>query len=210
MTTIFITGTGTEIGKTWVAVELVAELRRRGHPVSARKPAQSFGSDERGTTDAELLAAATGETPTAVCPPHRWYETPMAPPMAATALEQPAFTIADLAAETIVSTAGITFVEGAGGPRSPIAADGDNVDLARVIGVDLIVLVADAGLGTINAVELSTHAFHDSETLVFLNWFNPHQDLHRRNLEWLAGAGHRIATAVEALADAIEQRVSQF
>jgi dethiobiotin synthetase len=67
--------------------------------VAARKPAQSFSPDDAQFTDAHVLVAATGEEPTVVCPSHRWYPVPMAPPMAAVALDQPPFTIADLVAE---------------------------------------------------------------------------------------------------------------
>lgn len=206
MTTIFVAGTGTDVGKTWVTVQLIAELRARRHQVFARKPAQSFTLDERGTTDAELLAAATGEAPMTVCPPPRWYETPMAPPMAAAALGRPRFTIADLAAETTTSADGITFVEGAGGPRSPLAEDGDNVAFARAIGARFVILVAHAGLGTINAVELSVAALSGFETITMLNRFDA-IELHERNRAWLERAGHSIATSVGGLADQLEARI---
>lgn len=207
MTTLFVAGTGTEVGKTWVAGRLIAALGTRGYPVRARKPAQSFDPVELGSTDAELLARATGEAPTTVCPEHRWYATPMAPPMAAAALGRPEFTIATLIAEIVIPTDGITIVEGAGGPRSPIASDGDNVDLARALRASLVVLVADAGLGTINAVELSVAAFGGFETLVVLNRWTE-SDLHRRNAQWLREAGHRVVTAVEDLASALDARLS--
>lgn len=206
MTTIFVTGTGTGVGKTWILARLVAELRGRAKAVHARKPVQSFTAEERGRTDADLLGAATGEPPTLVCPAHRWYEIPMAPPMAADVLGLPPFTIADLARETAIGS--ITFVEGAGGPRSPLADDGDNVDYARALGASLAVLVADAGLGTINAVELCTAALTGFETLVMLNRYEPDLDLHRRNRGWLTAAGHRIATTVGDLADLVEPRLS--
>ena len=130
--TVFVTGTGTEIGKTWTLVRLLTELRGRGHQVVARKPAQSFAPDELGGTDAELLGAATDASAVAVCARHRWYAIPMAPPMAADALGLPPFTLAELVREMALDGAGsaAVFVEGAGGPRSPIASDGDNVDLA--------------------------------------------------------------------------------
>lgn len=205
MTTIFVTGTGTDVGKTWVLARLIAELRSRGTAAHARKPAQSFTADERGRTDADLLGAATGEPPTIVCPAHRWYETPMAPPMAAAVLGLPPFTISDLARETAIES--ITFVEGAGGPRSPLADDGDNVDYARALGASLAVLVADSGLGTINAVELCTAALTGFETLVMLNRYEPDLDLHRRNRDWLGAAGHRTAITIAGLADLVEPRL---
>ena len=46
----------------------------------------------------------------------------------------------------------------AGGVRSPQAVDGDATDVLAALGPDVVVLVADAGLGTINAVRLSMDA----------------------------------------------------
>src|SRR5262249_28085163 len=66
-----IAGTGTEVGKTYVAVQLARALRERDIPVAARNPVQSFAGGDTAPTDADLLARATGEAPLAVCPPHR-------------------------------------------------------------------------------------------------------------------------------------------
>ena len=79
---VVVAGTGTEIGKTWVAARLARDLRATGYEVIARKPAQSFDPGD-SSTDAHVLAAATGEEPSMVCPRHRWYPAAMAPPMAA-------------------------------------------------------------------------------------------------------------------------------
>jgi len=186
---VLVVGTGTEIGKTWVACRLARALRRRGLIVAARKPVQSFAlGDDAADTDAALLALATGDHPAAVCPRHRWYPLAMAPPMAAEALGRPAFTIADLVAELAWPPAvGVGLVEAAGGVRSPLAADGDAVDLATALRPERVVLVADAGLGTISGVRLSAAALAQWPTTVVLNRFDPGDDLHERNRAWLAG-----------------------
>ena len=87
-------------------------------------------------------------------------------------------------------------MESGGGVRSPLALDGDSVRLARLVPFDLVVLVADAGLGMINDVRLAVEALDGTApVLVALNRFDPGEELHRRNLAWLAGrdglAGHR-------------------
>jgi len=190
---VVVVGTGTEVGKTWVAAHLLRDLRAEGVEVSARKPAQSFGPEDR-TTDAHVLGAATGEDPTDVCPRHRWYTVPMAPPMAADALGRPPFTIADLVAETVwpIPSPRFGLLETAGGVRSPQAADGDAITLIEELQPDVVLLVADAGLGTINDVRLSLEAIdrgaHVATPLVLLNRFDPGDDLHRRNRSWLTGA----------------------
>jgi dethiobiotin synthetase len=189
---VLVTGTGTEVGKTWVAAAVLRHLAAAGHRVAARKPAQSFGPADRAeSTDAAVLGAATGEAPTTVCPPPRWYPVAMAPPMAAAALGRPSFAVADLVAEVRWPAAtAVGLVEAAGGVRSPQATDGDAVALGRVLRPDVVVLVADAGLGTINDVRLAVDALTVSTgvpapVVVVLNRFDPGDDLHRRNRDWL-------------------------
>jgi dethiobiotin synthetase len=199
---VAVVGTGTDVGKTWVAARLLTDLRAAGLRVAARKPAQSFEpDDDPAGLDAAVLGAATGEPPEEVCPPHRWYGIPMAPPMAAERLGRPPFTIQDLMSELRwppdMDAVDVGLVETAGGIRSPLAADGDCLDLCGALAPDVIVLVADAGLGTINAVRLTLDALGPlaALTVVVLNRFDPESDLHRRNLEWLSGRdGRRLVT----------------
>jgi len=79
----------------------------------------------------------------------------------------------------------VALVEGVGGTRSPIADDGDSVDLAAHLKPDLVVLVADASLGTINAVRLSLASLEGHPVAVVLNRYDDADDLHRRNRFWL-------------------------
>jgi dethiobiotin synthetase len=187
---VAVVGTGTDVGKTWVAARLLADLRAAGLRVAARKPAQSFGpGDDPTTLDASVLGAASGEPPESVCATHRWYEVAMAPPMAAEMLGRPAFSIGDLVAELRwpSDAVDVGLVETAGGVRSPLAADGDCLALCVALAPDMVVLVADAGLGTINAVRLTIDALHavPAVTVVVLNRFDSSSDLHVRNREWL-------------------------
>jgi dethiobiotin synthetase len=187
---VAVVGIGTDIGKTWVAARVLTDLRTAGVHIAARKPAQSFDpDDDPAGRDAAVLGAATDEPPEQVCPPHRWYDVPMAPPMAADVLGRPAFTINELIAELAwpQHPVDVGLAETAGGVRSPLAADGDCLDYCAVLAPDLVVLVADAGLGTINAVRLNVAALAPLgvPTVVVLNRFDAGSDLHRRNLDWL-------------------------
>jgi dethiobiotin synthetase len=186
---VVVVGTATEIGKTWVTCQLIRRLRSPKVLVSARKPAQSFDPCVDAAalaTDADLLAEATREPVWVVCPPHRWYETPMAPPMAAASLGRPRFTGADLLAEiTWPAGADFGFVETAGGVCSPLADDVDSAEFARLIDPDRTILVADAGLGTISAVRLALRALAPLDTVVFLNRYDATDELHQRNRDWL-------------------------
>jgi len=176
---VLVTGTATEIGKTWFTSATATALRGHGLRVAARKPVQS--AEAGSATDAELLAAATDEDPARVCPAARTYKLAWAPPMAADELGLPPFSIADLVAETTWdANTDVGLVEGVGGPHSPLASDGDTVDLARALEPDLVVLVADAGLGTVNAVRLSAPVFAGRPLLVALNRYGV-DPLHARN-----------------------------
>jgi dethiobiotin synthetase len=207
-----VTGTGTEVGKTWVAEAVIGRLRAAGRTVAVRKPAQSYSPEDQ-TTDADRLAAASGEPVSEVCPPHRWYPLAMAPPMAAAALGLLPPTLADLAEEVASGwpVSGTEFgltdfglVEGAGGVASPLALDGDTGDLAQAVGADLAILVAEAGLGTINLVRLSVKALRPLPAVVFLNRFHPGRDLHERNRCWLEGRdGLTVVTDIETLVAAL-------
>jgi len=204
---LFVTGTGTEVGKSYVTAALARALRARGADVHARKPVQSFATTDT-STDADVLAAATGEKPYAVCPEHRWLGTPLAPPMAADALALPSFTIADLVAELNVPPSGITLVEGAGGLLSPLASDGDSATLIAACRPEVTVLVADAGLGTINLVRLCASVLAQPP-IVYLNRFDARDDLHRRNADWLTTRERlEIVTDPETLATKVTTTTS--
>lgn len=202
---VVVAGTATEIGKTWVAARLIECLRDRGCAVAVRKPAQSFDAGDEGSTDADVLAAAAGVAPGDVCPPHRWYAVPMAPPMAAEHLGEPRIALQELIDElTWNGPANVALVETAGGVRSPIAHNGDTVDLVVAIDADLVVLVADAGLGTVNAVRTSAAALRPWPCVVVLNRFDAGDELHQRNLEWLHQRdGFDVVTTIDELADAV-------
>lgn len=205
---IGIVGTATDIGKTWASAELARSLRSSGHAVVARKPAQSFDPDDAGPTDAAALAHATGENPDDICPPERSYTLPMAPPMAAAALGLEPVGMADLlAAVRWPEGADFGLLETVGGVCSPVALDGHSADLVRLADVDEVVLVADAGLGTIDAVRTATPALYRAP-IVFLNRFDQMSDLHRRNLVWLRDVdGVTAETTVAGLAGRLAEAV---
>jgi dethiobiotin synthetase len=177
---VVVAGTGTAVGKTWVTAALARLL---APDVAVRKPVQSF---DQHPTDAEVLAEASGETADAVCPPHRSYELAVAPFMAAARLGRPPFTLADLLRELRWPLVGTGLIEAAGGVRSPMSSDGaDTVDLCDALRPDRVVLVADAGLGTLNVVRLCVDALASHRVTVFLNRFDAAEQLHVDNHAWL-------------------------
>ena len=206
---VVVTGTGTEVGKTWWTAAVARSLRAVGVRVGARKPVQSFapGDDVAGLTDAQVLAAVTDADPEAVCPLHRWLATPMAPPMAAAALGLAPFTVADLVAET-VWPAGVDLglVEGAGGLRSPLAADGDTRDLIVAVDPDVVLVVADAALGMIHQVRavrdsLAAVGVEPGRIVVAANRLTAGDPVPPATLDWLRDRdGFTVVTDPGALA----------
>ena len=182
---IAVVGTHTEVGKTWVGQQLLRTWRASGLSVAARKPVQSFDPGS-APTDAELLASASGEDVHAVCPAHRWYARAMAPPMAADVLDRSRITLADLIDELAWPvSAQLGLVETVGGVLSPLAHDGSSLDLVRLLAPDDVLLVADASLGTINAIRLCMQVLASYRVHVLLNRYDSSNELHRLNAEWL-------------------------
>jgi len=149
MSTIFITGAGTEVGKTLAGCALIRQLRERGRAVAAYKPVLS-GYDPAApqTSDAGRLLTALGEpvTPQAI---HRIaplrFDAPLSPPDAARR-EGAELHLADLIGrcrERMAASEGLLIIEGAGGVMSPIAQDGLNIDLMAALGAPVVLCAAN-------------------------------------------------------------------
>ncbi len=162
---LFITGTDTGVGKTFVAAAIVKTLKCRKTRVGALKPVAT-GATREGPSwraeDAESLIAALGcgvET-RRVTP--LVYEEPLAPCVAAQRAGTPLFHADLLAAVTEALTwwsdrANLMIVEGVGGLLCPLAADSTVADLAIALDYPLII-VAHRGLGTLNHTLLTVEA----------------------------------------------------
>jgi dethiobiotin synthetase len=159
---VFITGTDTDVGKTWVAAGLTAALKEKGRNAVYFKPIQSGCPPEGGRlipTDARLAKDVAGLTePLEVLTPIA-LRLPLAPGVAAAQagvevdLERIAAGVRDLATRY-----DFLVVEGAGGLYVPlIGMDFLVLDLIRWLGLPLVV-VAKSGLGTINHTVLTVKA----------------------------------------------------
>lgn len=151
---LFITGTGTGVGKTYVTALIAEQLHRGGKRVGVYKPVAS-GCEPRGerlaAPDAIALWEAAGRPGAleAVCP--QLFQAPLAPHLAARA--EGKRVDASLLREGIAvwrESSEIVLVEGAGGLMSPLSDDDYNADLAAEFGYRLVVVSANE-LGTINA-----------------------------------------------------------
>jgi dethiobiotin synthetase len=154
---LFVTGTGTEVGKSVAAAVIARAGHARGERVAVFKPAVS-GLDEGGEADHELLrrASGSGQSDDEIAP-YR-YGPPVSPHLAAelagAAIEPAALRAAAAAA---AASADLLVCEGVGGLLVPLTAGYLVRDLALDLGYPLVV-VAPAGLGTINHTLLTVEA----------------------------------------------------
>jgi len=158
---IFVTGTGTSVGKTWVGKHLVSTLCRNGIDVLPRKPVESGWSDDITQTDAWLLANAANKVDeiNIICP--NQFKSPVSPVRAA-AIEGKELFLDTLQMQCITDYKNKQFlyVEGAGGFYSPLCTDGLNADLASALNLPIL-LVVDNRLGCINHALLNAEAIYN-------------------------------------------------
>ncbi len=154
---LFVTGTDTGVGKTEVSCALVAQARASGVDAVAMKPAQS-GVTPGEPSDADRLHAASGgvEPLEALCPYS--FAAPLAPAVAAR-LEGRAVSLEAIVerARALASRHDALLVEGAGGLLVPLTERETYADLAVALGLPVLV-VARAGLGTVNHTALTVEA----------------------------------------------------
>ncbi|MBN2216835.1 MAG: dethiobiotin synthase [Pirellulales bacterium] len=178
---LFITGTDTEVGKTYIAALVARDLRERGCRVGVYKPAASGARRIDGrlvADDAVQLWEAAGRPGRLdeVCP--QVFEAPLAPHLAAQAegkqLNAPLLLDG---IEPWQKQYEFVLVEGAGGLMSPLGDDLYVADLAAAFGYPLVVVTPNK-LGTINqTLQTLMAAAHFRRPLdvagMVLNWPTP-------------------------------------
>ncbi len=184
MKTLFVTGTDTAVGKTWISCLLIRHLIATGHRTGAYKPVCSGAecSPEGVLTwhdPGALSDACGGRFPIDWICPQR-YAAPVAPPVAARLegrcvdanLRMAGLQRGQPVAETVV-------VEGAGGLLCPLSDDLTVADLAMSIGSRLVVVAANR-LGVVNQTLLTLEVARSRDLpvlAVVLNDLRPAMDL---------------------------------
>jgi dethiobiotin synthetase len=153
MTTIFVTSSGTDIGKTYVTLQLIAELTALGKRVRALKPvASGFDTATADTSDSGLLLRALGLDPSGAnldaMSPWR-FAAPLSPDMAAAREQRTIPWQRLLAACRAPSDADITLIEGIGGVMVPLDGEHTVLDWIAALGVPTL-LVVGSYLGTLS------------------------------------------------------------
>jgi dethiobiotin synthetase len=150
---LIVTGTGTGVGKTAVTAAIAALAKASGQRVAVLKPAQTgVGPGEPGDlAEVERLA---GDVTTLEL---RRYPEPLSPEAAARRSGLPTLGPAEIAAAAteLDATHDLVLIEGAGGLLVPFGPDGSSLaDAAWALGAPVL-LVAEAGLGTLNTTALT-------------------------------------------------------
>lgn len=158
---LFVTGTDTGVGKTWVSSAIARCLREDGQKVAVMKPVAT-GAEKLGNTwrcdDSQSLIDAAREPGAEPVPLGQvspfLFEEPLAPSLAARRVGRPLL-IEEIQASTLESLAwwsdraDLAIVEGVGGLLCPVADDGSVLDLAVALDFPLLV-VSRFALGTLN------------------------------------------------------------
>jgi dethiobiotin synthetase len=151
MPDLFVTGTDTDVGKTWVTAAIATALRRRGEDVAALKVVASGVAAGAGA-DADRLGVAAGHPPRcgatlkAALSPHR-----------AAALEGRELSRDDILRWVRRNSGTWTLAEGAGGWEVPLGPDWRISDLAADLGWPVLIVAANR-LGVLNHTLLTVAA----------------------------------------------------
>jgi dethiobiotin synthetase len=189
---VFVTGTGTEVGKTIVAAVIARTAAQSGRRVAVFKPAVS-GLDEGGEPDHALLRRASGSSQSDdEIAPYR-YGPPVSPHLGAElAGEQISPERLRAAAEAAGEGADLLVVEGVGGLLVPLTLGYLVRDFARDLGLEAMI-AAPSGLGTINHTLLTIEALRsvglEPSAVVFTPWPSEPDEVERSNRETIERLG---------------------
>jgi dethiobiotin synthetase len=159
---VFVTGTGTEVGKTFVAAAIARSAAREGRRVAVFKPALSGLDEDAGEASAPpdhallRIAAGSSQDDEEVAP-YR-YGPAVSPHLAAELHGEeiaPARLVAG--ARAAAAAADALVCEGVGGFMVPLTPTYLVRDFARELGLP-VVIAAPTGLGTINHTLLTLEA----------------------------------------------------
>ena len=166
---IFISGTNTEVGKTFITVNIIKLLQSKGYLVNPYKPVET-GCRKRLSklvpNDSSLFHKTIKKRMSLdKINPYRFLE-PISPAKAIK-LSKKRITINNyLAKYKSLPDCDFSVIEGAGGLLSPLASDGFNIDLIKKIKAPTI-LVAKDEIGVINNVMLSLNILKLQNQLLF-------------------------------------------
>lgn len=194
---LFITGTGTDVGKTYVTGLIIKKLKDSGANAAYYKAAMS-GNERR--PDGSLIPgdalsvkemSGISQPLEKMCP--YLYENAWSPHLAARIEgEQVELSVVKEGFQSVCGAYDYVTVEGSGGILCPIRYDGETIMLEDVIKTFELpcLLVADAGLGTINSVVLTAEYMRARELPIvgmIFNHFHPGDVMEEDNIRMCEG-----------------------
>lgn len=158
---VFIAGTDTGIGKTYVAVKLIQHYIAQGYKVVGMKPVaagcEMIDGIWQNEDVAKLMAASNVQAPREWVNPY-CFDEPIAPHIAAAKHDvQIEFAKIQQAYKKLQDLADIVVVEGAGGLLVPIDEQHTMADVTKALNLPVI-LVVDIKLGCLNHTLLTAEA----------------------------------------------------
>jgi len=179
---IFITATGTGVGKTIVAAGIARFLKKKGMNPGVMKPIASGGRE-----DAQYLIHAAGVTDTLKEVNSIYLTHPLAPYVSAQ-IERKKINLKTVvkAYRNLSRRHPVMVVEGVGGVRVPLTNHQDVTHLIRILGLPALV-VASAKLGTLNHTLLTLEALKKEKIKtvgIVLNFFDEKDLVCKSNLQF--------------------------
>ena len=189
---IFITGTGTDVGKTYVTGLIVKKLKESGMNAAYYKAAMSGNErTEEGMLllgDAQYVKTVSGIEQSLACMCPYVYEAAVSPHLASRIEGNPVMLQEVVKGfEEVCRQYDYVTMEGSGGILCPICFDERELwleDVIRELGLSSLI-VADAGLGTINSVVLTVEYMRAKGLPVkgiIFNRFHPGDRMEEDNL----------------------------
>lgn len=196
---VFVTATGTEVGKTYVSGLLVKMLRYQGENAGYFKPALSDAYYEEGRLipgdAAHVCSVARLDVEPCSLVSHI-YTTPVAPHLAAQQEDAPPISLEKIRRDfdALSGQFDRLIVEGCGGIVCPLSVDPHImlVDVMKMLNLPLII-VTDSGLGSINACVLTVEYARSQGLDIFgiiMNKFDPQNFLHVDNARQIEKLSH--------------------
>lgn len=197
---LFITGTGTDVGKTFVTGLILKKLKESGRNTAYYKAAMS-GNERRpdgSLIPGDALTVKTmsgiGQPLETMCP--YIYETAVSPHLASRLEGNPVqMEVVKKGFEQVCSSYDYVTMEGSGGILCPICFDETKIqleDIIKELGLSCL-MIADAGLGTINSVVLTAEYMRSRNIPIkgiIFNHYHPGNVMEEDNLhmcEYLTG-----------------------
>lgn len=185
---IFVTATGTDVGKTYVSALIVKKIKESGYNCGYYKPAMS-GIEEGKLCDVEYVFKVANLSGNPFEFVSYQFKEAISPHLAA---ERSGIQInidkIEEDYEKLSNNYDVMIIEGAGGITCPFNLKEEKIllpDVIKALGLDVI-LVADAGLGTINSV-LLTVEYAKSKGInivgIIYNNYEPDNFMHNDNIK---------------------------